>query len=286
MKRLAFLVLLGSLVSGCAAGSGTDSSQAQEPAATVTVTALPTSIKTTLPTSAAPDAHAPTQTAAPQPQPQPQPQPTPTWDGQGYTAQDYADRVGDVPIWIGYVRRDSAANLSMTVGVDLAGLGHRFAEIGVPPPPPGVAADYWQDSTRTLALFSQMAADEWISGDTTSAMARFEVVVDNSNELIAKVNGAFNFHIRQSETAAAASSPSEASGTAWPGTSLSTRFHGQFRDDVVMVQARLNQLNYGPMPVDGDYGPVTESWVRSYQSDHGLFVDGVVGPVTWASLFA
>jgi hypothetical protein len=215
-----------------------------------------------------------------------QPQPSPTWDGQGYRAQDYADRVGDVPIWIGYVRRDSAANLSMTVGVDLAGLGHRFAEIGVPPPPPGVAADYWHDSTRTLALFSQMAADEWTRGDTTSAMARFEVVVDKSNELIAKVNDAFNLHIRRSDTAAAANTPSNAGDTAWPGTSLSTRFQGQFRDDVVMVQARLNQLNYGPMPVDGDYGPVTESWVRNYQADHGLFVDGIVGPVTWASLFA
>lgn len=44
-----------------------------------------------------------------------------------------------------------------------------------------------------------------------------------------------------------------------------------------MVQDRLNDLGYGPMPLDGDYGPVTASWVRAYQSDPGPYVDGVVG---------
>ncbi len=77
---------------------------------------------------------------------------------------------------------------------------------------------------------------------------------------------------------------SEATDKPWPGTSLSTQLQGQVRQDVAMVQSRLNDLGYGPMPVDGDYGPVTESWVRAYQSDNGLYVDGVVGPVTWKSL--
>jgi hypothetical protein len=36
--------------------------------------------------------------------------------------------------------------------------------------------------------------------------------------------------------------------------------------------------------VDGDFGPKTESAVKSYQKKNGLVVDGVVGPKTWAHM--
>jgi hypothetical protein len=38
------------------------------------------------------------------------------------------------------------------------------------------------------------------------------------------------------------------------------------------------------IPVDGDFGPKTESAVKSYQKKNGLIVDGVVGPKTWAHM--
>jgi hypothetical protein len=36
--------------------------------------------------------------------------------------------------------------------------------------------------------------------------------------------------------------------------------------------------------VDGNFGPKTESAVKSYQKKNGLVVDGVVGPKTWAHM--
>jgi hypothetical protein len=38
------------------------------------------------------------------------------------------------------------------------------------------------------------------------------------------------------------------------------------------------------IPVDGNFGPKTESAVKSYQKKNGLVVDGVVGPKTWAHM--
>jgi peptidoglycan hydrolase-like protein with peptidoglycan-binding domain len=40
----------------------------------------------------------------------------------------------------------------------------------------------------------------------------------------------------------------------------------------------------GDSGVDGDFGSETDSAVRSFQSDKGLEVDGIVGQDTWAAL--
>jgi Putative peptidoglycan binding domain/CHAP domain len=61
---------------------------------------------------------------------------------------------------------------------------------------------------------------------------------------------------------------------------------------VLLIQKRLNQLGCGPIGEDGDFGVETQDAVELFQSrsaDHfglPLQVDGHVGPLTWASLFA
>lgn len=64
--------------------------------------------------------------------------------------------------------------------------------------------------------------------------------------------------------------------------------------DKAIVKAIQNQLNLrscGPISADGDFGSITESAVKLFQSRHAdatgtpLKADGQVGQITWATLF-
>ena len=59
--------------------------------------------------------------------------------------------------------------------------------------------------------------------------------------------------------------------------------YGSSGDDVRKLQQTLNSLGYN-LSVDGQFGPKTQSAVRSYQQKNGLSVDGIVGVNTWNSL--
>ena len=52
------------------------------------------------------------------------------------------------------------------------------------------------------------------------------------------------------------------------------------------MQSILEKLGYdlGPCGVDGDFGRMTEKAVKAFQQDHGLKVDGICGPKTFAAL--
>jgi immune inhibitor A len=56
--------------------------------------------------------------------------------------------------------------------------------------------------------------------------------------------------------------------------------------DVARLQQALINLGFDPGPVDGIFGPKTDAAVRAYQRSRGLAADGIVGPLTWASLHA
>ena len=62
--------------------------------------------------------------------------------------------------------------------------------------------------------------------------------------------------------------------------------NGMTGDDVLYVQNRLSELGYQVGDLDGNFGNMTESAVRAFQSDNGLDVDGIAGPKTLEKLSA
>ncbi|MEA2951071.1 MAG: hypothetical protein QOJ96_591 [Alphaproteobacteria bacterium] len=61
--------------------------------------------------------------------------------------------------------------------------------------------------------------------------------------------------------------------------------------DVKALQERLNDLGFGPLVADGDFGEATENAVLHFQARNSstdgrpLSIDGEVGKTTWAALF-
>lgn len=50
-------------------------------------------------------------------------------------------------------------------------------------------------------------------------------------------------------------------------------------------QHRLNEIGFGPLAVDGDFGNLTDAATRRFQGHEHLVVDGKVGPKTWDAAF-
>jgi hypothetical protein len=78
--------------------------------------------------------------------------------------------------------------------------------------------------------------------------------------------------------------PPPPSGPPFPGRLMSRTSPMMHGDDVRQVQARLRERGW-TIDVDGWFGPQTDDIVRQFQRNHGLVVDGIVGPITWRALW-
>lgn len=124
---------------------------------------------------------------------------------------------------------------------------------------------------------------------------RFEIPANT--EATAQARGAFARQVYQRCSGTAAVQPSTPSvpetpadpgmippvKETWPPRTVDRNMRG---DDVAVVQAILVARGYSVLAVNGIFDGSTEYAVRKYQKQHGLKVDGVVGPNTWASLLA
>lgn len=57
-------------------------------------------------------------------------------------------------------------------------------------------------------------------------------------------------------------------------------------DDVALLQNRLKALGYYTGLVDGSFGSGTTAAVKTFQTQHGLYADGITGSKTYAILFS
>ena len=61
---------------------------------------------------------------------------------------------------------------------------------------------------------------------------------------------------------------------------------GASGSDVAKIQTALQLAGFSPGPIDGVYGSKTRTAVQSFQSAHGLVIDGIVGSLTWRKLLS
>ena len=59
---------------------------------------------------------------------------------------------------------------------------------------------------------------------------------------------------------------------------------GSIGNDVTSLQSKLNDFYEANIPTDGCFGPETELWVKQFQHNCAIAVDGIVGAETWSAL--
>ena len=67
-------------------------------------------------------------------------------------------------------------------------------------------------------------------------------------------------------------------------TNHSTLTQGSNNSDVKYLQQQLNLFYHSYISVDGYFGNITEEYVKKFQADCCLRVDGIVWPQTWSYL--
>ena len=112
---------------------------------------------------------------------------------------------------------------------------------------------------------------------------------DRAKRVLNKNDGATTPAVADAAADAAACPPAASSqpaasdqAPAYPGSPLRQGSKGA---NVQAMQGRLRDLGFS-VDVDGNFGPGTATAVKAFQKSKNLASDGVVGPGTWAALWA
>ncbi len=87
-------------------------------------------------------------------------------------------------------------------------------------------------------------------------------------------------HVHVSFVAMSSPPPSSNGVPPFPGQTQM----GSSGNAVRQVQQRFSDRGWN-IRIDGDFGPQTNGVVRAFQAEKGLTVDGIVGPITWATMW-
>lgn len=160
-----------------------------------------------------------------------------------------------------------------------------WIEDGTITPRPGdVIVFNWGDNTQPNDGYSDHIGlvETVLGGTITTIEGNYKDSVGRRRIAVGHGNIRGYARPKYAETTSASPAPAPSTPVVAPITHSTVRLNS-YNNDVKVLQQYLNQLGYS-LEVDGKFGLRTYSAVRSYQSKNGLSVDGIVGPLTWASL--
>lgn len=163
-------------------------------------------------------------------------------------------------------------------GDDVSELQTYLQEIGYDLPVTGYFGEMTEEAVKDIQRKAGLDIDGTVGEDTWAYIINSYVSVTqgNGNTPVKPID------YSQGQTAGTIETPK----TATSKVSVSNRrtvYQGSENNDVLALQQILNSYGYD-LEEDGIFGSGTNRAVLSFQRDHGLEVDGIVGPATWQAL--